>query len=301
MMYHLVDQKYSGFEKLEQQAEVIGKQKQDFAHTLPAELICQIFSSLIFSELSICCLVSRDWCFIANDPFLWYKFHHARAYGKAKWEKHFWNIGDEPPLPSNIHEIMKSPCPIWKEKRVGETHQLILIPSIVCEAFLNHSQLETKEIYKENKCQKISFYEKHDKKNPFIENLSEQSYWVLITKEIVDENNLTFSSKKAFLSNLREERGVEYRFPKPIEAVVWEVIKCLNAKSFWEKLQNLSHDLFCEEKPEDRNTAFILNTEYKLRLGIESVIFHLDKESLYIGQLVAVREFNLISNTTLTL
>ncbi|MCB1073127.1 MAG: hypothetical protein KDK96_08530, partial [Chlamydiia bacterium] len=53
------------------------------------------------------------------------------AFGKAKWEKYFGDIGVEPPLPSNIEEVLNSPCPFWEGKKVKETHLLTLIPSTI--------------------------------------------------------------------------------------------------------------------------------------------------------------------------
>ena len=43
----------------------------------------------------------------------------------------FGDIGDEPPLPPNIYEILASPCPFDPEKTVRETHMLVLVPARV--------------------------------------------------------------------------------------------------------------------------------------------------------------------------
>jgi V8-like Glu-specific endopeptidase len=53
------------------------------------------------------------------------------AFGKAKWTQYFGDIGVEPPLPPNIHDILNAPCPFWPDNRVGETHLLVLIPRTV--------------------------------------------------------------------------------------------------------------------------------------------------------------------------
>lgn len=53
------------------------------------------------------------------------------AMGKAVWERYFGDVGEEPPLPSNIHEILESQCPYWPDKKVKETHLLVLIPKSV--------------------------------------------------------------------------------------------------------------------------------------------------------------------------
>lgn len=53
------------------------------------------------------------------------------AFGAAEWKRYFGDVGVEPPLPSNIEEILSSPCPFEPDQRVGETHLLVLIPATV--------------------------------------------------------------------------------------------------------------------------------------------------------------------------
>jgi hypothetical protein len=53
------------------------------------------------------------------------------AFGKRQWAKYFGDVGEEPPLPPNIEEILKAQCPIWPDKKVYETHLLTLIPKTV--------------------------------------------------------------------------------------------------------------------------------------------------------------------------
>ena len=47
----------------------------------------------------------------------------------GKW--YFGDIGEEPPLPPNIYEILASPCPFDPKKTVRETHILVLVPATV--------------------------------------------------------------------------------------------------------------------------------------------------------------------------
>jgi len=53
------------------------------------------------------------------------------AFGKAKWETYFGDIGEEPPLPHDIHEILAGRCPFDSKKTVRETHMLVLVPATV--------------------------------------------------------------------------------------------------------------------------------------------------------------------------
>ena len=53
------------------------------------------------------------------------------AFGAAAWKKHFGDVGVEPPLPQDIHQILSASCPFWPSKKVHETHLLVLVPQTV--------------------------------------------------------------------------------------------------------------------------------------------------------------------------
>jgi len=55
----------------------------------------------------------------------------AIAFGREAWIQHIGDPGKVPPLPDNIGEILDGPCPFWPEKRVGDTHVLVLLPKDV--------------------------------------------------------------------------------------------------------------------------------------------------------------------------
>ena len=51
--------------------------------------------------------------------------------GAGQWSKYYGEVGAEPPLPANIDEILTRPLYPWPDKRMGETHLLVLIPATV--------------------------------------------------------------------------------------------------------------------------------------------------------------------------
>jgi len=53
------------------------------------------------------------------------------AFGKTKWKKHLGSIKKKLPLTDEIARFLNSPCPFWPEKKVHETHALILFPAKV--------------------------------------------------------------------------------------------------------------------------------------------------------------------------
>ena len=68
---------------------------------------------------------------IDNCPLLTKTIFRNTALGKKEWEKYFGDIGIEPPLPSNIEDILNEPCSFWPDKKIKETHLLVLIPNTV--------------------------------------------------------------------------------------------------------------------------------------------------------------------------
>lgn len=52
----------------------------------------------------------------------------CQFFGGDEWKEHLgYDVGKVPPLPPNIDDILESECPFYKGKKIGETHQLVLI------------------------------------------------------------------------------------------------------------------------------------------------------------------------------
>src|SRR3981189_1843179 len=104
----------------------------NFMDTLHKDIRLEIFSFLAIKDLETCSVVSRAWKSLANDSTLWGRIIRREiAFGKAMWAKYFGDSGIEPPLPSTIPEILNSRCPFWPDKKVRQTHLLVLIPETV--------------------------------------------------------------------------------------------------------------------------------------------------------------------------
>lgn len=106
-----------------------------------------------------------------------------RCFGEKEWEEHFKrSVGKKPPLPANIHQILDTQCELWKGKKIGETHALVLIPQ--------HVQMEVgkPQPYSLNKCvsllPQLTEYNQSVKDQIGKEKISE-SYWTLITRDVI--------------------------------------------------------------------------------------------------------------------
>ena len=137
------------------------------------------------------------------------------AFNKVDWETHFGDIEVEPLLPSEITEILKSPCPFWTGKRIEETHLLTLIPNTVNGKLLTLaeiSRLPQKNIALQ-KPSKIHYAYSIDQ---HILNSPPCSYWILMTKQILPGSELAYSGKR----DLVQKIGIPYQFPTTLEAAV---------------------------------------------------------------------------------
>ena len=189
----------------------------ELSYSLPKEIWMLIFGYLDPFSLGRNCVVSRDWKILASDEQLWKALYPAIAFGKEKWATYFGDIGEEPPLPRKIHQILDSPCPFWEGKRVGETHILVLIPATVDREKLTLDKL--KELIQNPKSgDRATNYAHYDQdtKNEHGDTPIKQSYWVLMTKDVIPgSRRKSYHEQKGLVS---QHEG--YSLPKAIEAAI---------------------------------------------------------------------------------
>jgi hypothetical protein len=86
-----------------------------------------IFANLSLPELGACSRVCKVWREMAKKHLN--AFSHEKAFGPKEWFIYFGaHLRNVPRLPSNIAEILNSPCLFWNKKKVHETHLLVLVP-----------------------------------------------------------------------------------------------------------------------------------------------------------------------------
>ena len=130
-------------------------------------------------------------------------------FGKAKWEKYFGNVGVEPPLPKDIAQVLKSPCPYWGGKGVEETHMLVLIPKTVNGRALTLNTLQ--ELIQNPRggghATKYEYYYEVTQKEVGSQPVS-ASYWALMTKDVVpNSRNKNYSEQQALIKGPYEVPG----------------------------------------------------------------------------------------------
>ena len=140
------------------------------------------------------------------------------AFGKADWEKYFGDIGIEPPLPENIEELLNEPCPFWPNKKVKETHLLVLIPNTVDGKPFTMNYLEEHiRKPKSGYATQYSYYDYSAKQ--VVGDKSYPSHWVLMTKDIIPGSRDKGKSNGCdMIANRNKETGLLYDLPHALEA-----------------------------------------------------------------------------------
>jgi hypothetical protein len=142
----------------------------------------------------------------------------SKVFGKAQWEKYFGNIGVEPLLPKDIHQILFAPCPFWPGKRIHETHLLVLVPQTVNGQPLTLKALGdlVKTPLKGN-ATKYRYFElgKH------IDSPAPLSHWVLLTRDVFkDSLNKNYQEQQVLLAQCSQKAQAVYEVPTVLDATV---------------------------------------------------------------------------------
>src|SRR6202035_393045 len=134
--------------------------------------------------------VNKEWQNTAAHEALKKKvFLNTYVFGREKWNTYYGDIGAEPPLPPNLEEILQSPCPYFPDKRVYQTHMVVLIPKTIDGKPYNLNSL-TELVKREPKTvQKTGFRDIWEDILKEHGNASiKESQWVLMTKDIIPES-----------------------------------------------------------------------------------------------------------------
>lgn len=133
------------------------------------------------------------------------------AFGKAKWEEYYGDIGVEPPLPENIDEILNSACPFFEGKTIKDTHILVLVPATVNnrETSLENLHKDILPELKKGPPKKRTKLLQNRIFIPYNSSIDRQktvseSHWVLMTKECIPKStNKTRKEQTSMLSSIK--------------------------------------------------------------------------------------------------
>lgn len=135
-------------------------------------------------------------------------------FGKREWETHIGDVGEVPPLPENIIEILQEPSRVEGKNR-SEAEMLVLIPKTVDgKPYTINLAGEIFQHPKQGKGTKYQTY--HDLIQEVHGDIPvKESYWVLISKDILTESKGKTRDEQIAMAS--ESNG--QRAPKLIEAI----------------------------------------------------------------------------------
>jgi hypothetical protein len=138
------------------------------------------------------------------------------ALGKADWERFFGDVGEAPPIPKGMAEILKARCPFNPGKQVKDTHMLVLIPQTVNgKPFTLNLLQELIQKHKEKEASRFTYYSDRVK-NELGDKQFGEAHWILMTKDVIpDSQSKTYKEQK----QLVKKKGADvYELPRAIEA-----------------------------------------------------------------------------------
>jgi hypothetical protein len=139
------------------------------------------------------------------------------------------DVGEEPPLPANILEILTEPCPFSTDGRtVAETQLLMLIPKTINGEPLNLNTLgrlfkaKFPDIGNETGCRCIWDQIKNNAKN------HGKSKWVLMTRDVIEgSRNRTFREQRALIGRKGQNK---YKLPLVLDAVACILLEYVRSR-----------------------------------------------------------------------
>ena len=183
---------------------------------LPNELLFIIFRLLSPRDQEAAICVCRKWKEVGETPSL--KMVREFRFGKSKWKRYFGDIGVEPPFPANIAEILNSPCLFWPNKRVRDTHLLVLIPNTVDGRPFHLNSLS--ELIKRPKTGHKTEYDYYsDYVKDELGTKSAPSHWALMTRDVIPgSRSKTYDDQKRLVASHAQRSGIPYALPLALDA-----------------------------------------------------------------------------------
>ena len=142
------------------------------------------------------------------------------SFGTEEWSRYFGEIEEAPPLPAHIVDTLNGTCPFWPEKAVKDTHLLVLMPATV-----NGKPFSLNLLGELVQCPQGGGYSTQyrvydsDVREQFGAQPSTSSYWVLVTRDVLEgSRDKTYASQQALVAGHASRTGLRYALPGALEA-----------------------------------------------------------------------------------
>lgn len=193
-----------------------GQLKSDLITRLPCLALSKSCSYLGRSDISYVARSCRKFNESIQTQEVQSLLIEQLAFGPKDWKRFFGEVGEVPPIPENMAEILKSQCPFNPGKQVRDTHMLVLIPYTVnSRPFTLNLLKELIENPQGKEATSFGYYPQTFK--DALGNAQEaRPYWVLMVKDVIPgSRNKTYDEQK----QLVEDKGKDsYEVPSAITA-----------------------------------------------------------------------------------
>ena len=196
----------------------------DFSTLYAVSLVCKEWRSALakpdfLKKLYPLCLKKPEKTARAVNSLMQFFFRNVPivVFTQSHWKKYLGQITNCPPLPKHIYELLESPCPFWKGKRVQDTHVLVLIPGMLNKKSLTLNRIEKaiEDTQAIEKIKKLRWGRKIKKK--YGNNKVKSAYWALITKEIIPKSRVKELDEQAQMIKAIHPK---YKIPRPHELLL---------------------------------------------------------------------------------
>jgi hypothetical protein len=143
-----------------------------------------------------------------------------KTLGEAEWKHYFGVVEPAPDLPRDIATILDSACPFWPGSKVRDTHLLVLIPATVGGKPFTLNLLGKLIRHPKNGGYKTRYeYYGHDTKAQFGHSSPDRSYWLLMTRAMLEGGRgQAYSAQRALVARHTGGDGRPYEVPGVLEA-----------------------------------------------------------------------------------
>ena len=158
-------------------------------------------------------------CFSA--PLGTLSLHPPTVFGSQEWRRYFGALGEGPPLPPDIDEILDGPCPFWPGKAVKDTHLLVLIPSTLDGEAFTLDLLEGLVQNPRGDGHSTQYFLYDDEVQRSSGDMySSSSYWVLLTRDVLPgSSNRPYEAQRALVASQSSHvDDPPYSIPNVLEA-----------------------------------------------------------------------------------
>ncbi|MCU0317886.1 MAG: hypothetical protein MUC61_00905 [Amoebophilaceae bacterium] len=136
-----------------------------------------------------------------------------------EWEHYFGKVGVEPPLPTDIARTLHNSCPFWPEKKIKDTHLLVLIPSTVDGKPFTLNLLRDL-IQSPGRVGYRTQYRDYDYdvQQIFGNQYPRSSYWVLVTRDVLPDSRFkTCIQQEELVATQARRTEMPYKMPRVLE------------------------------------------------------------------------------------